>query len=454
MKHLAIQNFKFGLDSRRDVLTSQPGTLLTLENAVINQGGEVEKRKSFVVFADVSVTYSLGGFTRQATFGLQELSDRLVVFGSAYESGSHGDTRPVITAPTGVTYKQLVHPAVTYGVPYDDTKHRMTAIVASAQFADKTWAVATYADTNTFVFYDTDVVLQFLNGRVLTSLTTNLFLAQQLAQQLSTLTGWQIELSSEHVNIKSPTSTTFSESITEDSTAGALLATNIGGAQVSQTTGVGATAQFTIASSVPGSETGTILLSAVDSVGATLALYAAPVQWNTDANTTATAIRAAVNAVASTGYTASGSTNEVIITAPIAYGDLTADLTVVTSSATLLVNATAALPLAAVLSGSGTKFVIGLSGPSKTVYTDDITCNASEGTAPYSYVWACDTGITVVVPNPATAPQIARCHALVADGDTVVGRVRCTVTDSSIGPTVVITAWLTVSLSYTSYTYM
>lgn len=42
-----IESFKYGIDTRRSVLTSQVGTLVTCENGFINQGGEIEKRKKF-----------------------------------------------------------------------------------------------------------------------------------------------------------------------------------------------------------------------------------------------------------------------------------------------------------------------------------------------------------------------------------------------------------------------
>lgn len=447
MKHLAIQNFKFGLDSRRDVLTSQPGTLLTLENAVINQGGEVEKRKSFVEFADVSVTYSLGGFTRQATFGLQELSDRLVVFGSAYVSGSHGATRPVITAPTGVTYKQLVHPAVTYGVTYDDTKHRMTAIVCSAQFSDKAWAVATYADGNTFVFYDTDVVLQFLNGKVLMSLTTNLFLAQQLAQQLSGLVdpttgaGWVVELSDSHVNLVAPASVTFEEAVTEDSVSGSLLVTKVSGPS-SGSAGVGATVEFTITTTALGD---TITLSAPNGSGGSQALGTAT-STNTDNTTFATLVKAAVNAGTAThGYSADNVAGVVTITAPISLGDLVGNL-VVTTTGAVTIDGTVPAYLTATLNKT---FITGAvavyAGPTTNVMTYAVTVAVANGTAPYSRVWEVADASFTVVKQDADA-QAVRVRKTISWHTEETTQVRCVVTDDAA--VVVYTNWIPVALIY------
>jgi hypothetical protein len=49
-----ISDFKGGLDTRKTPLTAPSGTLRILENAVINQGGEIEKRFAFVPVADLT----------------------------------------------------------------------------------------------------------------------------------------------------------------------------------------------------------------------------------------------------------------------------------------------------------------------------------------------------------------------------------------------------------------
>lgn len=73
MKSLILKNFKFGLDTRRDVLTSQPGTLVTLENCHLNQGAEIESRKAFVPL----------GTLPSNCFDLLATPTGLVTFGSA-----------------------------------------------------------------------------------------------------------------------------------------------------------------------------------------------------------------------------------------------------------------------------------------------------------------------------------------------------------------------------------
>ena len=90
-KFIQLNSFKFGLDSRREELSSLPGTLFQLINAFINEGGEIEQRKSFVKDAH---TYPSN------TFGLQDTDTGLKTFGSA--------ATPIPNVlPTGVTYQQL-----------------------------------------------------------------------------------------------------------------------------------------------------------------------------------------------------------------------------------------------------------------------------------------------------------------------------------------------------------
>ena len=44
MAYVLIEDFRGGLDARRSDVTATPGTLITLKNAHITRGGEIEKR--------------------------------------------------------------------------------------------------------------------------------------------------------------------------------------------------------------------------------------------------------------------------------------------------------------------------------------------------------------------------------------------------------------------------
>lgn len=136
MPYLVIEDFKVGLDTRRLEQASQAGALVTLQNAHINRGGEIEKAKKF------AAKYNLPGMT----FGLAALGLELYVFGSNIDPG----------VPAGVNYKQLQHEAGA--VP------TMSAFLRADVFASKLFTVAKYDNDDVRPAYDGVVVSDFLAG--------------------------------------------------------------------------------------------------------------------------------------------------------------------------------------------------------------------------------------------------------------------------------------------------
>jgi len=51
MPYVLVEDFKGGIDTRRTVVTSVPGTAVTLTNAHVTRGGEIEKRRAFKLWA-------------------------------------------------------------------------------------------------------------------------------------------------------------------------------------------------------------------------------------------------------------------------------------------------------------------------------------------------------------------------------------------------------------------
>ncbi len=88
-----LQDFRFGLDTRRSMLTSRPGALLECKDAVVNQGGQIELRKAFV---PVSCAPSVpSGIT--ALLGCEALTSRIVLFGGEADAAA-GAWLPANTA--------------------------------------------------------------------------------------------------------------------------------------------------------------------------------------------------------------------------------------------------------------------------------------------------------------------------------------------------------------------
>lgn len=157
-KYIVISNFKGGLDSRRLDTEQLPGTLSTLVDAHINQGGEIEKRKAFSLFATLPAN----------VFGLEVTTAGLISFGSI--------SPPAM--PAGITYQRLQDPAGGNFAYY----------INSVQFAGKAFVLANFDTTLTWAFYDGTVVAESVNGKVLTTNQTTL--AQNLANLIAALPGF------------------------------------------------------------------------------------------------------------------------------------------------------------------------------------------------------------------------------------------------------------------------
>lgn len=87
--------------------------------------------------------------------------------------------------PSEFIYQRLQHPAVLAGTAYDASKHAMTAIIHSEVFGGLAYAVATFADGYSFVYYDGVLVADFVDGLVLPYMNTNAKIAARLAAAIT-----------------------------------------------------------------------------------------------------------------------------------------------------------------------------------------------------------------------------------------------------------------------------
>lgn len=143
MPYIVVDNFSGGLDKRRHVLNSKPGTLAVLKNAHVTRGGEIEKRKAFVQAAQLP--YQVGVIE---TFGLEATQDGVFVFGSL----------PSPTMPAGVFYQRLQHPF--------DPFFNMTAVTWSTVYGGKTFVIAEFSDNKTYAFFDGVAIKDWYEGVV------------------------------------------------------------------------------------------------------------------------------------------------------------------------------------------------------------------------------------------------------------------------------------------------
>lgn len=154
MAYNVIEDFRLGLDRRRKRVSAPVGSLWSITNAHITRGGEIERAKKFVS------TYALPA---GQTYGLAATADALYTFGSVASP----------TMPAGVTYQRLVHP---------DLSTALTAIRDVTLFDGLLYVVAEFADGNLFHYYDGELVLDWIAGRVETWMTDNNGIAAHFAQ--------------------------------------------------------------------------------------------------------------------------------------------------------------------------------------------------------------------------------------------------------------------------------
>lgn len=122
MPYLQVNDFKFGMDRRRQRVAGVPGTLWLGKNVHITRGGDVERRLKFVP------VYNVAG-----SFGGASLHSQPYTFGSA-----------ALTMPTGVQYQRLQAPSGA----------AMTKLLDVKTFSGKFYAIAEYADGTVHHFYN------------------------------------------------------------------------------------------------------------------------------------------------------------------------------------------------------------------------------------------------------------------------------------------------------------
>lgn len=125
MGYLLVENFKDGLDARKMVLTTKAGALLTLTNAHLTRGAEIEKRKAFVPYATLPAGM---------TVGMQSAVNNLYTFGSS--------SPPVM--PPNVTYQRLQHPSSV----------DISSVLFNENFNGKIYAIARFMDGSIYHYYD------------------------------------------------------------------------------------------------------------------------------------------------------------------------------------------------------------------------------------------------------------------------------------------------------------
>jgi hypothetical protein len=137
MPYVVLSDFRRGLDRRRSLLSSAPGSAWRLDNAHITRGGDILQRRAVVP----------RGGSLLGSFGLIRSGAGLVVQGTGF-------TLPP-DFPAGVTYQATNHSG----------GHAVTRVVASTQFRGQAFSLVEFANGDVQPFYN-GVMVTSLNSRL------------------------------------------------------------------------------------------------------------------------------------------------------------------------------------------------------------------------------------------------------------------------------------------------
>lgn len=298
MPYLHIEDFRAGLDTRKSLYTAPPGSLRVLKNAHITRGAEIEKRKAFAEYVDL--TPVLG-----QTHGLHASRGRLWVFGSY----------TALTTPGAIGYIQL---PTGYGGTH------VTKILKAVNFGADIYVIADYADgvvrhflvesgANNPQGWAISPVTEWQS--LATDATDSFAVLNYLARQVRGLTGFQAEPSSNKLFITGPVGVDYTITAEAVNQSGGVddqvfFLSVLQSAQA-EVTEAAATAEIEVTGGQY--DPGVTLLNALEVDGAPL--ISSPVNWYASNETTAQRIADAVNEGAH-GYTASSAGALVTLYAP------------------------------------------------------------------------------------------------------------------------------------------
>lgn len=146
MPYFLVQDFKLGLDSRRNELTSPAGSLIKCKNAHISRGGEIEKRNCFEKLCDLS----------PYLHGFDVSGDGLFVFCDISEWPENSELTYLNSA--GVSVIQIAHPRYDEG--YASTEWEIDKVMWSTVFDGRLFSIVRFMSTSdnnvkeTYCYYD------------------------------------------------------------------------------------------------------------------------------------------------------------------------------------------------------------------------------------------------------------------------------------------------------------
>jgi len=217
-----ITDFRGGLDTRKMSLALPAGTLIECDNAHINQGAEIEKRKAFV---QNTIPYS----STFPTFGACGTPSGIFIFGSgSLAAGAVPNSVTPGTFPSPMVYQMLVHPAVTALTSYAQGTHNMTAAVYSTLFGQFPFVIAKFADGGVYCFYNGVQVVDYAAGVVLAYLSGSASgLSSAIANLVNRTNNYTAATNGASLDIFSTPGSSYSAGVIIESLSCITVATNV-----------------------------------------------------------------------------------------------------------------------------------------------------------------------------------------------------------------------------------
>lgn len=301
MSYLVIDDFKLGMDRRKERIAGTIGALWDGINGHINRGGSFERRKKFVK------KYALPAGT---TFGLTQVSGQLYVFGGSASPG---------TIPAGITYQRLAHPASAL----------MTSILDVSAFGGLIYAIAQFDNGDIYHYYNGTRVSSWdaVAGAIADKGPVASALAVQIGldpRYLASATGAVATI----IAAVAGTAFTITKTVVQAGANDQTITLSTVQANVPAVAETPASFTITIRAGTP-SNTDDPLLNAVRTLrdNNNLALINAAVPWAVSNSFTAQSLANAINEQAAAlaltgvvGYTASYASNVVTVSAPAGAG--------------------------------------------------------------------------------------------------------------------------------------
>ena len=153
MPYIVLDDFRGGLDARREPVAAPAGTCVELRNAIVNRGGEIESRKSFVKVGTLPAgTHGLLGGSAAYVFGTAD---------------------PPSGLPSGVQYRKLVGSSLAGS--------GIRRVLDATTFAGQQYVVAEFADGDVQHFYNGSLVEDWRGAGLRRNVTDNAGVAAALA---------------------------------------------------------------------------------------------------------------------------------------------------------------------------------------------------------------------------------------------------------------------------------